>query len=957
MGIVRPPPPRGRRHRLERSGPAVAGKGHPMESNNLEGGPMRPQSLPARIARRLLTGAALILFLTAALPAAASPPILLPGTQAGWEEQIRDARDVNEYLAFHKAQMHRRLALAQEGRTTPNQDAFDARFYDLDLDLDPDNRTLTGTVEARVEVVDGPLDNVELDLDDAMTVSSVTSGGIPASYTHQSDLLTIDLDRSYANGEIVVLVVAYAGDPGSGGAFGWDNHAGEDMVWTLSEPYGARTWWPCKDFPVDKADSVHVRVTAPTGMITASNGVAVEMSDDGVTATAEWHHGHPITTYLVSIASYPYTVWTDEYEHTPGETMPIEFYIFPDHVDQTNEANLKVKEMLAGFKPLFGEYPFLDEKYGHAEFLWGGGMEHQTCTSLGYFGEAIIAHELGHQWWGDMISPESFHHIWLNEGFATYSEALWWEQVNGAAGLHEDMAFNKFFGPGTIYVENPDNFNEIFDYNLSYAKASWVLHMLRHVLGDEDFFASLVAYRDAYEHSTATTEQFRDVCESVSGQDLDAFFDQWIYGEYYPAYFFSYEVMDQGGGYDVHLTLEQTQDWQIFTMPVDVTIETVEGEETFVVDNSLASQEYVLHVDAEPTAVRIDKDDWILKTVQEAVQNPPFDRSLLLVNGVSWDVYGGEIRDAYEAKAFWGDYEIDFWDHFGEPAGGYPSTLPEPIGHGAIPANVIGHYRNVIWVGNNYGGDLSSWVNSPILSYLEVGGNVLLMSRMGSDFLTDPFLDYLGIDWVSGTYLYDCIPTYPGLNEIAVTGQQSWISLFDRTLNHPESTLLFEGQYLLNPDKGIGVWRKPSSGGVYRPDGAQMIFLSGRPYRYDAEDLKGNVMYMLEHFFEETLDQTAVEEADVAARPLSIEPARPNPIRTGAALSFTVPRSGPVRLEMVDVAGRVVRRLVDGALPAGPHVIRWDGRDDAGHPVSTGVYWARITNDGASRTQKVSILR
>jgi aminopeptidase N len=901
-----------------------------------------------------------ILILAAAVPTvSAAGPTLYPSTLAGWNAQVLDERDTAPYLAYHKAEAMRRQAARGEllGRATANQAVYDARFYDLDLTVNPSTSTITGSVLTRATVVSGPLTTLDLDLDNLMTVSGVTSGGVAATFSHLNDVLTVNLDRSYATGELVDVRVNYSGNPASGGAFGWDTYNGQSLVWTLSEPYGGRTWWPSKDWSDDKADSVHVRVVAPTGYITASNGKLVESTDNGANSIYRWRERYPIATYLVSITSYPYAVYSDWYHPTPSDSMEIKFFNFPDHVGQVQEVQAKVKTMIGAYAGIFGEYPFLDEKYGHAEFLWGGGMEHQTCTSLGYFGESVVAHELAHQWWGDMVTCADFHHVWLNEGFATYGEALWVEHNSGIGGYHQDINFNAYYGPGTIYVPNLNDWNRIFDGSLSYNKASWVLHMLRHVLGDDDFFASLRAYYDQYKYSVATTENFRDVCEAVSGQDLDYFFQEWIYGEYYPSYKYTYTVTPAGGGYDVALNLLQTQSWQIFRMPVDVTIQTATTTQTFVVDNSLASQDYQFHVDEAPTNVSIDKDGWILKQVQAPIVNPAFDRGVLVVNGIDWGSYGSELTTAYLDKAFWGDYSIDFWDVFGEPGGGYPNTLPAPLGHGSVPPEVIGHYRNVIWVGNNFNGDLSAWLDSPIMSYLEVGGNLILMARQGSSFLSEPLRSYLGLTWISETTIFDCVASYPGLTNIPRLGTQSLCGTFNMSFNHLDSRLIYMADQNFNPNRGIGVWREPIGGGTYRPDGGQFVFLSGRPYRWDHAALRTNIMYMLEHFFLEPVLPPA--DATDAAVPsvLRLEPSRPNPFAAATTIRFALPAAGPVRLELLDVTGRVVRRIAEGSMAAGTHTLDWNGADASGHPVPAGVYWARLRAQGQERTQKLTILR
>jgi hypothetical protein len=285
--------------------------------------------------------------------------------------------------------------------------------------------------------------------------------------------------------------------------------------------------------------------------------------------------------------------------------------------------------MLAVFASLYGEYPFLEEKYGHAEFLWGGGMEHQTCTSLGTWNEWVIAHEAAHMWWGDYVTCNDFHHIWMNEGFASYSEALWDENAYGMESYFNEMQASKYLGPGTVYVPDTSDWNRIFSSNLSYNKASWVLHMLRHVVGDATFFDILSAYYHdpARAYGTVTTEQFRDICEAVWGGDLDWFFHQWIYEEYYPEYSFRWwKSAAAGNTWDVSLTVDQLQTNNIFKMPVDVEIRSATSDTaTSVVWDSLATQTFVVNVPFEPAVVLLDPGDWILKTLEEPVAagSPP----------------------------------------------------------------------------------------------------------------------------------------------------------------------------------------------------------------------------------------------------------------------------------------------------------------------------------------------
>ncbi|MFT7699023.1 MAG: aminopeptidase N, partial [Candidatus Krumholzibacteriia bacterium] len=463
---------------------------------------------------------------------------------AGWALANSDESPLNLDHRAEEALSKERMAkgmLAAEAKMTANQALYDVHHYDLNLVVSPSTSNLSGTVTTTAEVTGASISTLDLDLSAGMTVSGVQSGGVAATFSRSGSVLTVNLDRAYTNGETVAVAVTYTGNP-SGGSFGWSSHAGENMIWTLSEPFGARNWWPCKDLNSDKADSVTITVEVPDNLIVASNGLMLSDVDNGATRTFVWHTNYATATYLVSLAIYPYQTYSDWY--TPlagGDQMEVQFYVYPDHFTTVQPTYALTVPMIEVFAGGFGEYPFVNEKYGHAEFVWGGGMEHQTISSMGGWSEDLISHELGHQWWGDMVTCEDFGHIWLNEGFATWSEAYWAEQTYGVATYQTYMAAASFYGPGTIFIENPLTEN-IFDSNLTYNKGSWIVHMLRGVVGDTDFFTGLELYRANHLYSTATTEDLQAAMEAVSGRDLTAFFQQWIYGEYFPVYESSWGV-------------------------------------------------------------------------------------------------------------------------------------------------------------------------------------------------------------------------------------------------------------------------------------------------------------------------------------------------------------------------------------------------------------------------------
>ncbi len=849
-----------------------------------------------------------------------------------------------------------RLAKAQLVATpaTFNQTQYDVTHYDLDLTLTPAASTLAGTVAATVTVTGAGIATVELDLRSNLVVTAAKVNGAPTTFTRSGQLVIVNLDRTYTTGESVTAALTYSGNP-AGEYFGWSSYNGLPMIWSLSEPFGARYWWPCKDVNDDKADALDIRVTVPDNLVVASQGLLVSEVDNGSTRTFHWHTDYPTATYLVSIACYPYRRFSHWY--TPldgGDPMEVQYFVYPDHFDAVQSTYALTVSMITAFAAGFGEYPFVNEKYGHAEFVWGGGMEHQTCTSLGGWSEDLISHELAHSWWGDMITCTDFQHVWLNEGFATWSEAYWKEQSEGFAVYQQYMDLAAYYGPGTIIVEDPLNDN-IFSSALSYNKGSWVVHMLRGVLGDDDFFAGLAAYRAQYAYGSATTEQLRDVLETVSGRDLDAFFQQWIYGEYFPVY--EYQWNAGPGANQVTLEIDQVQaDAGVFTMPITVRVVTDQETVDLRVENSQASQSYVLTVPGEVTEVLLDPEHWILRQVRTTVSNPSLAQGILLVNGVDWGTYTPELQNAYLARAFWGDNPITFWDCFATPTGGYPATLPPALGHGAVPASVLGQYSAVIWVGNDYNGDLPLWFETPIASYLEAGGNVLLMCRRSSAFLAGSLLDYLGVTWAEHeATLGNCVAVAPGLVAMPFTGNQSFNDVYLTTVR-PGSTLLFKDTAGFGGERGIGCLVEPPLGGTHRPDGGRLAHLSGRPYRFQASALRQNVEYILEHHFGEPYSPTTAVSGDAPVALPVLGPCYPNPFNPQTVIPFSLPRAADVDLTVFDVRGRRVRVIADGGFAAGSHQMRWDGADAAGRACAAGTYFARLRVDGQTVTTRGLVL-
>jgi len=564
-------------------------------------------------------------------------------------------------------------------------------------------------------------------------------------------------------------------------------------------------------------------------------------------------------------------------------------------------------------------------------------------------------------WWGDMITCDTFNHIWLNEGFAVYSEALWAENTYGWEEYQTQMGYAKYLGGGTIYVPDDEltDWGRIFDGDLTYNKASWVPHMLRGMMGDSLFFEVVETYYgSAHQYDSATTEEFRDLCEQVSGLELDRFFQQWIYEEGFPVYRAGWESQPVKAGYEIALTIDQLQTSSIFQMPIQVAVTTTAGETTLVVEDSLATQQFTLVVDDEPLDLELDPEEWILRMIASDIADATFDRGVLVVNGVHWSTYGTEITSAHEDSIFSGTLPFSFWDCFSEPSGGYPVELPQPLGHGSVPADTLKQFSTVVWIGNNYGGDLPDWYDTPILGYLTAGGNVLLMTRMGQDFVYDALRSYLGIEWAENreNTTFRCRTAYTGLVDMPKTNTQSYNAVFDTTLTSDESTLLFNA-INFTPARGMGVWRNPVDGGSQRPDGGQFVFVSGRPYRYEHIPTRDNTDYILRQFFGEPYVVAAAEEDARVARRLHLSQNFPNPFNPATTIRFELPAPLDVRLSVYDVRGREVARIVDGPMAAGRHAGVWNGRDDKGKAVASGIYWYRLQAGKETLSRKMVLLK
>ena len=513
---------------------------------------------------------------------------------------------------------------------------IDIHYYHLNLTLPMVAPTLSGTVRIEGTVTGTTMSTLVLDLASSMTVDSVKlPNGTPLNFTHPGAVLNITLSAPVAPGGSVAVDVTYNGSPQSGGFgyFVFGTRAGDPFAWSLSEPYGAREWWPCKDHPSDKADSVRVTVTVPSVNRVGSQGLLVSETTNGANKTYDWVSHYPISNYLVSIAAGQYVRHITNYTRPAPLaalygplTMPLDHLVYDDGSTALFTGWDTASDMIGVFEDWYGPYPFADEKYGHAECTFGGGMEHQTMSSMGGSSISLTSHELGHQWFGDGISPKQWKHLWLNEGFATYSALLYFQQRAATyPGTYETQLASAYTNAqganGTLVLEDTVSVGNMFAQSRVYSKGAMVLYMLRWIVGDTVFQNIMQSYSSdpAVQYGVAETSDFKRVVEQVTGQDFDAFFAQWVEtGTGYPIYAACSTWQPIIGGYRVRLTLRQSQtglfsNVSAFQMPVHVVVHTTGGDVSLIVQNTQRVQNFDFEVANQPTSVEVDPGKRILR--------------------------------------------------------------------------------------------------------------------------------------------------------------------------------------------------------------------------------------------------------------------------------------------------------------------------------------------------------
>ncbi|MGV1011432.1 MAG: M1 family aminopeptidase [Flavobacterium sp.] len=519
----------------------------------------------------------------------------------------------------------------------PNTLNYDVTYHKLEFTIDPAVYFVAGKVTTTYTAL-ANMNTITFDLATQMVVTSVKKDNVNLAFSQNaSNELVITLPVTQAIGTAATVEIIYSGAPTSGGfgSFESTTHNGVPVLWTLSEPFGARDWWPCKQDLNDKINSIDVYITAPSQYVAVSNGLEQSQVVNGTNKTTHFHHGYPIPAYLICMAATNYTVYTQAAGTAPN-TYPIVNYIYPENFNSAVQTQLDQTPLILDlYSNLFEIYPFHNEKYGHAQFGWGGGMEHTTVSFMNNFNRSLIAHEMGHQWFGDKITCGTWKDIWLNEGFATYLASLVIENFDGTPAFITDKTnmidYITSQPGGAVYLTDTEatNVGRIFSSRLTYNKGAMVLNMLRLKLGDTAFFQAMKNYLAdsnlAYKYAITTDLKFH--MEAVYSSSLTEFFNDWIFNQGYPSY--TITAQNWGAG-QVKVIVNQTQSSttvSYFEMPVPLRFVDVNGQifDT-VVNNTTNGQEFIISVPFSITGVEFDpKKDIISKDNNISLANEIFD--------------------------------------------------------------------------------------------------------------------------------------------------------------------------------------------------------------------------------------------------------------------------------------------------------------------------------------------
>jgi aminopeptidase N len=517
-----------------------------------------------------------------------------------------------QYRLFEK-EIARYQAMTNAGIAGSNASSdFKVDHYRFEWEIDPAIRYIKGKITSSMTIT-ANTSFIRFDLSDTLRVDSVLYHSNKITFTRPGNhILQINFPVSLNAGSRDSVSIFYQGVPATSGlgAFSVSNHTGAPILWTLSEPYGSREWWPCRNGLDDKADSVDIFITTPEQFFGTTNGLQTGDVINAGKRTTIWKHRYPIASYLVAIAATNYVVQQDTIQLN-GKILPLQQYVYPETAAAWAASVSNTRNMMRVFEQHFGPYPFHNERYAHTQVGFGGGMEHQTNSWMGSSNASLICHELAHQWFGDRVTCGSWQDIWLNEGFAVFLTYFYFEgvlsQQNTIDWYRSEVDYIAEEPGGSVYVKDTSSIGSIFNYRTTYVKAGWLLQMLRWKLGDAAFLEGVRNYLadPLVSYEFARTEDLKRNLEVASGQNLTEFFNDWLYGEGYPSYQLSWLPL----GNKVQYTLSQTTSHpsvSFYEMPVPVLFRNAARDTLIVINHTKNAQTEIRELGFVPDTALID---------------------------------------------------------------------------------------------------------------------------------------------------------------------------------------------------------------------------------------------------------------------------------------------------------------------------------------------------------------
>lgn len=527
------------------------------------------------------------------------------------------------------------------GDLTPELAAYNVNFYDLNLKVNPEDSTISGFVDIHFDVVQ-PTNEIAVALDPRLDISSVeriksdsTKASLKIDRSDESRTFYVNYPATLQPGESEQLRITYGGKPRIApnppwdGGMVWDTTStGEPWVAVTVQSDGAWIWWPNKDHPSDKADSVAINLTMPDDLVVASNGkLRGETNHENGWKTWNWFVSTPINNYNVTVNAAPYETIEETYTSTSGDEFPIKFWVLPENLEEGRKLFPQFSDQLRFLEELLGPYPFRADKYGvaHSPHL---GMEHQTLIAYGAgFQNGRLSngiaqfddlhqHELAHEWWGNLVTAWNWRDFWIHEGIGTYMQPLYSEHLGGEEAYKRSMEYLRMRMAADPKMEvAPRRSMSMLEITQGtrggdiYFKGAWFLHTLRYVIGDDAFFNLLRRFAyptekmesvtDGRQVRFATTDDFLYLAEEISGQDLDWLFEVYLRQPKLPV------LHARRNGMLVTLRWEVPEGLE-FPMPIEVKID---GE---MITMSPENNRIAFEV-AETVEVEADPDNWILK--------------------------------------------------------------------------------------------------------------------------------------------------------------------------------------------------------------------------------------------------------------------------------------------------------------------------------------------------------